>query len=66
MRTGVPFLVETTKIENTSFPFKTALSGKPMLRQREWQLQNGTTKKRGALPVTTLFFWKTCFSFRTS
>ena len=25
-KTGVHFLVETTKIENTSFPFKTALS----------------------------------------
>ena len=25
-KTGVPFLVETTKIENTSFPFKTVLS----------------------------------------
>ena len=28
------FLVETTKIENTSFPMK------PMLRQIEWRLQN--------------------------
>ena len=25
-KTGVPFLVETTKIENKAFPFKTALS----------------------------------------
>ena len=25
-KTGVPFLVESSKIENTSFPFKTALS----------------------------------------
>ena len=25
-KTGVPFLVETTKIEDTSFPFKTTLS----------------------------------------
>ena len=25
-KTGVPFFFETTKIENTSFPFKTALS----------------------------------------
>ena len=25
-KTGIPFLVETTKIENPSFPFKTALS----------------------------------------
>ena len=40
-----------------------------MLRQIEWQLQNGpqsVVTKTGVLPVTTLFFWKTCFSFRTS
>ena len=93
-------LVETTKIENTSFPFKTALSEtnvktnrmaikfifcgksivvikmdllqrvefcqKPMLRQIEWQLQNGPITKSGVLPVTTLFFWKNFSSFRTS
>ena len=31
------FLVETTKIENTSFSSK-LLCQKPMLRQREWRL----------------------------
>ena len=41
------FLVETTNIENTSFPFKTALTEaniKAMLRQIEWRLQNGPIK----------------------
>ena len=50
-KTGVPFLVETTEIENASFPFKTALS---------------PITKSGILQVTVLFFWKICFSFRTS
>ena len=57
------FLVETTKIENTLFPFKTAL---PMLRQIEWRLQNEPVTKSGVLPVTALFFLKICFSFKTS
>ena len=39
---------------------------KPMIRQIEWWLQNGPIKKNGDLPVTTLFFWKFCFSLRTS
>ena len=38
----------------------------PMLRQIEWWVQNGPIKKDGVLPVTNLFFWKFCFSFRTS
>ena len=36
-----------------------------MLRQIEWRLQNGPITKGGVLPVTTVFFWKICFSFRT-
>ena len=39
---------------------------KPMIRQIEWWLQNGPIKKNGDLPVTSLFFWKFCFSLRTS
>ena len=50
------FLVETTKIENTSFPFETALS----------KANVKTNRKNGVLPVTALFFRKICFSFRTS
>ena len=37
-----------------------------MLRQIEWRVQNGPITKNGVLPVTTLLFWKFCFSFRTS
>ena len=36
------FVVETTKIESTSFQFR-LLCQKPMLRQTEWRLQNGPT-----------------------
>ena len=39
---------------------------KPMLRQIEWWVQNGPIKKNGVLPVTSLLFWKFCFSLRTS
>ena len=59
------FLVETTKIENTSFPFKTALS-EANVKITEWRLQNEPITKSGVLPVTALFFWKICVSFRTS
>ena len=46
------FLVETTKIENKSFPFKTALSKTNVKTNRM------AATKGGVLPVTTLFFWK--------
>ena len=46
---------------HTKLPYQ-----KTMLRQREWWLQNGPTTKNGVLPVTTLFFWKFCFSLRIS
>ena len=46
---------------HTKLPYQ-----KPMLRQIKWWLQNGRIKKNGVLPVTTLFFWKFCFSLRTS
>ena len=36
-----------------------------MLRQIEWGVQNGPFTKNGALPVTTSFFGKFCFSLRT-
>ena len=58
-------LVEATKIENTSLPFKTALS-KVNLRQIEWRLQNGPIINSGVLPVPAYFSWKICSDFRTS
>ena len=56
-------LVETTEIENTSFPFKTALSETNVETNRM-----ATTKitKKGVLLVPTLYFWKFFSSFRTS
>ena len=58
------FLIETNEIENASFPFKTALP-ETILRQIEWQLQNGPITKGGVLPVSLLFFGENFFSFRT-
>ena len=47
--------------------FDTKLSYQmPMLRQIKWWLQSGPIKKKRVFPVTTLFFWKFCFSLRTS
>ena len=59
------FLVETTKIENTLFPFKTALS-EANVKINRMAITKWTYLKVGVLPVTTLFFWKICSSFRTS
>ena len=39
---------------------------KAMLGPIEWWVQNGPVTKDGVLPVTTVFFWKFCFSLRTS
>ena len=55
------FLVETTKIENTSFPFKTDLSEANVKTKR--MAAKSPFTKSGVLPLTTLFFWKNCFSF---
>ena len=58
------FFVGSTKIENASFPYKTAIS-EPNLRRIEWRVQNGPIIKNRVLPVTALFFWRFCFSLRT-
>ena len=39
---------------------------KSMLRQVQWEVQNGPITKNEVLSVTTLFFWKFCFGLRTS
>ena len=49
------FLVETTEIENTPFPFKTALPETNVKINRMATTKRPITKSRG-LPVTTLFF----------
>ena len=59
------FLVETTRLKTHHFHLK-LLCQKPMLREIKWRLQSGRITKSGVLPVTNLFFWKICFSLRTS
>ena len=59
------FLVESTKIEEVSFPYKKLQYQKLILRKIEWWLQNGPITKSSVVPVTTLLFWKFCFSLRT-
>ena len=65
-KTGVPFSVESTKIENASFPYKTAISESNVKANRVVNVQNGPITKARVLPVTTIFFRKICFSLRTS
>ena len=57
-------LVEITKIDNITFPYKTALS-EVMLRQIEWGVQNGPITRTRVLPVTTFLFPKFCFHLGT-
>ena len=54
---GNLFLFESTKIENTSFPYKTAISEVNVKVNRMVTTKNAITKN-GVLPVTTLFFKK--------
>ena len=58
------FLVETTKIENTSFLFKAALS-EANVKTNRMATTKWTYHKEWILLVTNLFFWKICSSFRT-
>ena len=59
------FLVESNKNKTHHFHIKLPLQ-KPMLKQTEWWQQNWPITKNRVLPVTNLFFWKFCFSLRTS
>ena len=45
------------KIENASFPYKTA-SWETNVKRNRMVVQNGPITKNGVLPGTTLFFWK--------
>ena len=49
------FLIESTKIETVSFPYKIALS-EATVKIIEWGVQSGLATKNGILSVTTLFF----------
>ena len=59
------FLVESTKIENAWFSYKTATSGANVKTYRMMSTKL-TYRKERSFPVTTLFFRKFCFSVRTS
>ena len=50
---GYRVLVQSSKIESAIFSHKLPCQ-KPMLRQIEWEVQNG--QRTEFLPVTTLFF----------
>ena len=58
-------LVQNTKIESAIFPHKTAMSERNVKTNRM-----GSTKwtyhKGRSLPGNILFFWKFCFSLKTS
>ena len=63
------FSVESTRIENASFPYKTAISEANVETNRmvttKWNGEWIFAKNR-VLPVTTLVFWKFYSSLRTS
>ena len=58
------FLVESTKIENTSFLVKSPMSGVNVKTNRV-ATKNWPITKSGVFLVTVSFFLKICFSFRT-
>ena len=62
---GYRFLIESTKIENSSFAYETAIS-EANVKINKMVLQNRPIAKNGVLPVTTLFFLKILFHFKKS
>ena len=60
------FLVETNKIENTSIPFKTALSEANVKTNRMTTTKWTYHKEWSFASNYVVFFWKICSSFRTS
>ena len=59
---GYRFLVESTTIENITFPHKTALSEANV--KTEWGVQHGPIRKNGVLAVTTSVFRKVLFQIK--
>ena len=58
------YLVEATKIGNTPFPFKAALS-EANLKTNRMATTKWTYHKEWSFDSNYLIFWKICFSFRT-
>ena len=72
-KTGVSFLVESTKIENASFPYKTAISEangkKNKMVTTKWttgQMDHKEQSFSSNYFLFFLFFCKFCFSLTTS
>ena len=63
-KTGVTFWLKVLRLKVQHFHIK-RLCQKPMLRQKEWGVENGPITKNGVFPVTTLFFRKFCSNIRT-
>ena len=61
-KTGVHFLVETTKIENTSFPFKTALS-EANVKTNRMATTKWTYHKEWSFASNYLIFLENLFQF---
>ena len=59
------FLVESTKIENASFPHKTAIS-ETYIKTNRMVSRKWTYHKGESFPSNYLIFLKICFSWRTS
>ena len=59
------FLVKNTKIENASFPFKTAMS-EAIVKSNRMVSIKWTYQKERSFASNCWFFWKFCFSLRTS
>ena len=62
---GYRFLVETTKIENASYPYKTAIS-ESSVKTNRMVTTKWTYHEERSFASNYLFFWKFCFSLRTS
>ena len=59
------FLLESTKIDSITFPYKTALSEANVKTYRMGSIKL-TFTKNGVLPVTSFLFQKFFFSLQTS
>ena len=59
------FLVESTKIDNATFPYKTALSEANVKTNRMGSIK-WTYHKERRFASNSFIFWKFCFSLRTS
>ena len=62
-KTGLPFLVESTKIENASFPYKTSLL-EANVKPNRMVISKWTYHKERSFASNYFIFLKFCFSSR--